>query len=539
VGFELAAAGAFLGACLLLVLILGGCSSSTEPEVVPDPEVSFAFSPAGQRQELLLNETILFSASVRPAAGLSAKWYRGGVLVGEDSILNYIPEKVGLDTLGVRAFSGADQDTYYWVMDVQPEVSFLPPEVANVEVQAGPKPAEVKVRWNRVNNATFPLVEYMVAVSYSGSINEDNWGQATILGRFDHDPALVFYSQDFNEADDGLRPGEQAWFGVRVRDDRQQMSPLTSSVRYEITWPWYLGGHVTDDAGLSLPVVGVTTGEFQDNTDGRGVFLFNEPFRNIDSVRVATSSSPYFNYTTPPVSVDQETTQVDITLINRYALANPGCWTGSFLEYLRDMTRTVDVPGQPAESQLFSWSEFPVSVFIPPGVENLAFVDMESACMAALDFWNDTMRNDAQNLGITESDYFVRTSNESTADIVFLFDFRSVNYGETTLELPTGHDAGEVVPEKMQIWVNTTADLDLFSEVQGVAVHEFGHTLGLFNHADCPGVEYLMQPGGGSAAMGRAEPIHLDERRAVRAIRNIPQGANMSDYTFETSGLVK
>lgn len=536
VGLGRATMGAFLGACLLLYLNLVGCSSSTDPQVDPGDDPGFVFSPIGQGQEIRLSETMRFSVGVQPAAGFSASWYQQGLLVGQDSVLNYVPARVGRDTLGVRAFSGAAQDTYYWEINVLPDPNSLPPEVTGISIEAGPQPAEVRLSWQWVNNSTFPLAKYLVAVSYIGPINEFNWDQATLIGSYDPEPGLVFYSKVYNEADDGMRPGERAWFCVRVRDDRDQLSAPSTSVRHDITWPWYLGGLVTDDVGLPIPVVGVTTGDYDDNTDGRGIFLFDEAFRSVDSVRVATTSAPYFNFTTSPVSVLDDTTLVNITLVNRYELENIDCWTGSFLEYLRDMTRTVTVPGVPAESQLFTWSEYPVSVFIPPGVENLASVDMEAACLAALEFWNTTMRNDALALGIIETDYFVQTSDEATAGIVFLFEYRGINYGEASLLLPTGHALGEVIPEKVEIWINTTDALNLFEEVQGVALHEFGHTLGLINHSDCPGPEYLMKPGGGAAAMGRAEPIHLDERRAIRAVRNIPQGINMSGFSAGTGG---
>ena len=81
----------------------------------------------------------------------------------------------------------------------------------------------------------------------------------------------------------------------------------------------------------------------------------------------------------------------------------------------------------------------------------------------------------------------------------------------------------------MQVWINTIDALGAFETVQGVALHEFGHTLGLRLHSYC-GDDYLMQIAGGLGAMGRDDPIHLDERRAVRAIRNIPQGTYMNNY---------
>jgi hypothetical protein len=517
--------------CLLLLGLVWGCSSSTEPEVDPNPDPVIVFSPASQGQSLALSDSLEFSVSVRPAANLTVSWYLQGQVVGQDPVLTFLPSAVGKDTLQVSAVAGAVRDTFYWVIEVEEDVTAIPPEVSNVDAQPGPRPAEVEVTWIRVAGATFPLEEYLVAFSYDGPVTEENWDQATILGRYPPVPGQVGYTQIYNETEHDMRPGQEAWFAVRVRDDRQQLSPLTSSVRHDITWPWWLGGLVRDDAGLPLPVVGVSGGGVEDNTDGRGLFLFDEPYRNIDGIRVATSSSGQYNFHTPPFTVQQETTHVDITLINKYGLGDPSCYFGDFLEYLRIMTRTVEVPGVPAESLLYRWDQYPISVYIPSGVQNQAGVDMEAPCLAAMEFWNLTMRNDADLLGITETDYFVRTGDQASADIFFLFELRPQNYGEITLELPAGKELGEVVPVQMQIWINLVSDLDEFEEVQGVALHEFGHTLGLFNHSECPGAEYLMAIAGGAAAMRRLEPIHLDERRAIRAIRNLPQGTDMAEFT--------
>ncbi len=525
------AAGAFVGAGLLLFFNLSGCSSSTDPGVDPDPPLTIEFHPAGQGQSLRLSETMVFSATVTPAAGLTTNWFRGGVVVGEDSVFTYVPAAVGRDTLEVSAFADAERDTYYWVIDVQEDVSVIPPAVPNVAVLAGSAPVEVVVTWNRASGATFPLVEYLVAVSFDGPINDGNWDQATILGRYPTVPGQIGYNKTYNEVDNGMIPGARAWFAVRVRDDRQQMSIMTSSVRHDITWAWYLGGYVTDDVGE--PLLGVIVNSngqgYSTNTDGSGFFLFDSPFRNIDSVRISTSSPTWYDFLTPEVSVGEDTTLVNIILINKYELGNP-CAGSEFLEYLRNMTLTQKVDGKPEESRLFTWGEYPVSVFIPPFI-NYAGVDMEAACESAMTFWNNTMSAEALGLGIFETDYFVRTTGENAADIVFVFDDH-FNYGQTSLVLPDGV-LGGAVPEKIQILISTRIGLDLPAEVQGVALHEFGHSLGLYGHADdCSGKGYLMEIDGGIGAMELEEPIHLDERRVVRAIRRIPQGTNMADYSL-------
>lgn len=521
--------------CLLLLGYLWGCSSSTEPEVIP-PKPAIEFSPIGQRQNIRISQTLDFSVTSNSTSSLSVNWYRGGLLVGQEGSLNFVPAAVGQDTLQVSAFAGALQDTYYWVIDVEEDISALPPVVPNVAVEPGPNPADVVVSWIRVSASTFPLVEYLVAVSYDGYITENNWDQATILGRYPPVPGQVGFYEIFTEQEHGMIPGSGAWFAVRVVDDRQQLSPLMDSYHHDITWPWYLGGLVTDDAGLPQPVVGIEGGGQPGNTDGQGVFLFNQPFRNIDGIRVATTANGLYNFYTEPLTVQQETTYVNITLINQYELGDMSCWSGEYLEYLRDMTRTEEVPGVPAESRLYTWEEYPVSVYIPPGAVNEVGVDLEQGCVDALDFLNITMRNDADLLGIEETDYLVRTTDEASADIVFLFEHRPQNYGEVSLLIPFGNSLGKVIPVKMQIWINTTGGLDDVPKVQGIALHEFGHTLGLFSHADCPNVGHLMEVAGGSGAMNRLEPIHLDERRAFRAIRNIPQGANMADFVLGRIG---
>jgi hypothetical protein len=524
--------GAFLVAGCVLCAVLAGCSSSTDPVDDGDPGgTKISFEPAGQGQSLRLSETLDFSVTVAPAQSLNVSWYRQGQVVGQEASYTFVPAAVGKDTLGVSAMAGAVRDTYYWVLTVEEDLSAIPPEVPDVLAGPGPRPADVQVSWKWVTGATFPLVQYQVAVSYDGAINEANWEQAEIIGRYEPVPGQVGYLKIFTEAEHGMRPGQEAWFAVRALDDREQLSYLTKSTHTDITWPWYIEGFVTDDAGLPLlgvilSVDGVSLG----NTDGSGYFKLSRAFRSIDSVRVkADPASGVFGFTTDPVAAAGETTRHDIVLLNDYGL-DLACSYPDYLAYLRQMGWTETVPGQPDKSRLYTWDQYPVTVYIPDE-RNEAGVDMLPPCEEALDFWNSQMHFDAQLLGIDETDYFVRVQDRADADIVFLFEKRAQNYGEVSLLLPgPDEELGDVVPELMQIWVNTIAVLDS-TAIAGVALHEFGHTLGMFGHSECAlESDHLMLPAGGVPAFGRLEPIHLDERRAARAIRNIPQGSNMADY---------
>jgi len=535
VGMSLA--GAVIGTCLLLLQVLSGCSSTTDPGPGKDPPATIGFSPVGQGQTLKLSETMKFYATTSSNTELSVSWYQRGQVVGQDTMFTYVPTAVGRDTLEVSAFVGAVRDTYYWVVTVEEDVSVIPPEVTGVSAVAGPEPADVVVAWSRVSGATYPLVEYLVAMSYEGPISEGNWDQATILSRITPIPSQIRYSITFTESVDGMMPGEPAWFAVRVADDRQQLSTLTSSVSHDITWPWYLGGYVYDDSGLPLlgVIVNASEGGQSSNSDANGFFLFDKSFKNIDAIRVATNSPSWYDFVTQPVSVDLDTTLMDITLITRHGLDDI-CYGGDFLDYLRDITLTNEISGIPEESKLLKWEQYPISVHIPAGL-NDAGVDLEDASLKAMEFWNTTMRDDAAALGITETDFFVRTTDEAAADIVFLFESRPQNYGKISLLLPDGLDdkLGSVIPEKIEIWINTDPALWNLSLVQGVALHEFGHALGILLHPDCSNSDYLMIVAGGVGSMDRPEPIHQDEIRAVRAIRNLPQGVQMSDFTqFKT-----
>jgi len=482
-----------------------------------------------------------FSANLDSGGGLTVAWYRGGQVVGQENSFTFVPQSVGKDTLQVKAFATAASDTYYWVIEVLEEVSVIPPAVSNVEVSPGIQPSDVLVKWNRVTGAAFPLVEYIVRISYDGPITEGNWDQASELGRYSATGTAIGYSKTYTAAADGMLAGERAWFAVRALDDRQQLSLLPESYYVDITRPWYLGGRVTDDAGKPLlGVIVVSTGPgYSANTDGTGRFLFDKPFRDIDSIRVATSSPSLYDFATEPVTIQGDTTFIDVTLINEYGLGYPGCYADDFLVYLQALTLNQPVPGQPGKSRLFTWEQYPVSVYIPEFVNPNTGVDMTAATLDAMEYWNTAMRIDAAGAGISETDYFVRTADEASAAIVVLFEFRSQNYGLVSLLQPSGSgiEIGEVVPQKMEVWINTDVALDLDKEVRGVALHEFGHTLGMLGHAECSGAEYLMISAGGTSSLSWLEPIHQDERRAVRAIRNIPQGSIMADYSRDGTDL--
>jgi hypothetical protein len=90
---------------------------------------------------------------------------------------------------------------------------------------------------------------------------------------------------------------------------------------------------------------------------------------------------------------------------------------------------------------------------------------------------------------------------------------------------------GEVIPEKILIQINSGKDFSSETRATEVACHELGHALGLYGHfTGNPGTHLMESPTPNLLQTGLDNAIHPDERRAVRAIRYLPQGLDMNRF---------
>ena len=297
------------------------------------------------------------------------------------------------------------------------------------------------------------------------------------------------------------------------------MSTAVTNRYTRITTEWWIDGRVTNDAGLPLlgVVVGTAVPLRNGNTDGAGHFRLG-PYRSIDSVSVRTTTDDYYDYTTARLgsTVDAE---LDLVLPGKYGV-DPACtgYDGDFLTYLRHMTRTVASDVDTSASRLWKWDHWPITVFLPDST-TAGGRELDDLARAMLAMWN-------AELGET---YLIETNNAAAADVrcAWVID-AAAGYGETALVLPAGRVLGDVIPQKIRVEVEIGLGTDQF--FQEVALHEFGHVLGLVNHSMfCTGSGHLMVLGA-SGNLSLPNPIHPDEIRAVRCVRRLPQGADMRRY---------
>lgn len=506
----------------LALAAVGGCGGGgTAPDPGAPPVIGY--TPAVQGQQLAVGDSLVCAATVTPggalAVTLAVTWRLGGAVVGSDPAYTYRAVQVGRDTLRAHGEAGETTRDYFWVIDVAPEPETTPPAVPNAIASPGPDPVQVVLTWNRVANAHYPLVGYDIVLSYTGLVTAGNWGVAQSLGTVAHVPGQSGYSATFDRDHGSLVAGAEAWFAIRARDDHGQLSTTVVNRYTRITTEWWIDGIVTDDLGE--PLLGVIVGSDNpvrnSNSDGDGRYRLG-PFRSIDDVEVRTTSLGYYDYLSSPLRREADIT-FSLVLPRRWGV-DPACtaYDGDFLTYFRFMTHTETAEADTSASRLWKWDHWPLTVFLPDSTSATGR-DLDGLGRAMLELWNTS-------LGET---YLVETTTDAGADIhVAWVEDASAGYGETELVLPAGGVLGDVVPRRVRIEVEAGLMTDQF--FQEVTLHELGHALGLVGHSVfCEGAGHLMVFGA-SGNLSLASPIHPDEQRAVRALRRLPQGADMARF---------
>ncbi len=134
------------------------------------------------------------------------------------------------------------------------------------------------------------------------------------------------------------------------------------------------------------------------------------------------------------------------------------------------------------------------------------------------------------------AEYLTLVTDRNEARIVFRFgDDGPEFFGKVNLLLPSDDNyvMGEVIPELVEVYL-----LDKLTPpqlVQENSLHELGHALGLSGHAYCADSNYIMYVSPvGNLDNGPEQAIHFDEKRALRSVRHLPQGFDMSRVGTET-----
>lgn len=487
--------------------------------------LEFSFDPPADDVVLVAGEDRRFRVLDQWPFDVTYRWHHAGQVVGSDSTWVFAAEALGPDSLRVAVEAAGLVFGHSWQLTVEP---YRPPTVSEVLAVDGPTGGSVQIVWLSVTPVVQPVSGYEVAASFTGPITEENWDQVLHLGRFDHTADGVWLRQTFTEAENGLIPGARAWFGVRSFDDQGSLSGLAVNADIVVPLSWWAGGQVRDELGV--PLAGALIQDdlqlFAEVTDAEGRYRIG-PFAGHQSVRLRTVTpdvdlpgqpgTSWHDYRTGNLTMAMEASRpVDFTLITAYG-ADPSCASneGSFLTYLRYMTRTSITTTLRPNYRLYKWDHYPLTVFIPEFMGE-GGVDFRANCALTLAMWNTSMGED----------YFTQVDDAEAADVVFLFaDFGNLANGQASLLLPDDEawQLGDVVPEKMQVYVHNTLDDD--QRVQETALHELGHVLGLNRHSLCNNTGYLMYiTANGVLDNGPENAIHLDERRAVRTIRYLPQG---------------
>ncbi|MFH2052801.1 MAG: hypothetical protein ABIK96_10095 [bacterium] len=407
-------------------------------------------------------------------------------------------------------------------------ISEIPLAVNDLRLSSTGVPGQVKAAWSPPSPTLHPLDKYLVGFSPDGPLDEDSWDASVILAEVPAVPGQVEYTILLEPGSDGLIPGLPVWFGVRARDTMGQLSPLEGEYSTVPSFVLDAAGRVRDIDGL--PLVGVPVrltlqggGVFDTFTDAAGTFGYSQVLAdsrlNIETGMASVQPGSYFDYNFVP-QVGDTLLDLEIVLLPRHRM-DSACvhQTSNFVHYFREMTNTINPTSNRPDTRLNKWETWPLVVYIPPdpATGSPPFQAMSSGAVA---LWNQIM-----------GETFALTGDPGAAQVVFRFadDFPHVN-GQVSVLLPAGGNfIGDVIPEKMEVYINTVITNQ--QRIMEVALHELGHVLGIADHSTCSAAGYLMYiSSAGVLDDGPENAIHPDEQLLVKAIRGLPQGVDTSGY---------
>lgn len=502
-------------------------SYSWNLEIVNDHPLDFGFEPADSLLTMVDMEQKIFRVTTEFPFPVDFSWLYHGQQVGAGADLSFTAAGTGPDSLRVEYTAAGQLMSRTWRLDVGP---YHPPAVGVVLVENEPWPGSVRVIWNAVDPVVFPLSDYLVAASFTGPIDEENWDEALLLGTVAFSDTEEWTRGLFTR-DDGLDPGSYAWFAVRSRDEQGNLSEIEVNGQHALSAERWIEGRVSDE--LDNPLAGVAIRDnvlhLEDTTGADGRYRLG-PFADFYAVTLTTVSrdedlagqpgTSWYDYRVEDLDLATDRS-VDFRLLTRWGM-DPTCgvFGGDFLVYMRNMTRTdVETVLRP-DRRLYRWEEYPLDVYIPEFGNN--GIDFKAACLQTLDWWNQTMGEE----------YYRETDDQENAQVVVVFgDNVSGANGQTSLLLPNDqpYGLGDVIPERVQVYLAETFSDEI--RLQETCLHELGHALGVIRHAYCNAPGYLMYvTASGVLDDGWESAIHEDEQHLVRTIRYLPQGHAMDGY---------
>ncbi len=491
--------------------------------------VQFTFEPLESQVAMVPRDSRVFRLASDSPFPVSAVWQVDGVPVGTDSLLTFNPEHSGRHRIQVWVSSGERVFGHLWDVVV---VSRRPPPVADILCDDGPSPGSVRVSWRPVEPTAAPVVRYEVACSHLGPLNNDSWNQAIQLEAVEPSERKNMMSRVFTPEDHGLVPGRRLWVAVKAVDTFGLSAEVVTNGSLTLSQAYHVQGVVRDETGRPLPGIMVRAkAQGLSAVTGTDGFYRLGPFPEGSSLCLSTESpdqrdpgesgdvgSAWYDYTTRVFDPAAMPVQ-DIYLLTRW-----GCdgrcseFSNEFKTLFTYLTRTSLTTSLRPEHQLFHWEDYPVPVHIPVFQNN--GLDFRELAAQSLRWWNTVLGEEVFQL--------VSSGGQARVAVEFT-DLGGYANGSMTLVEPAtpGQTLGDAVPQRIR--VSISENFTDPQRIQETILHELGHVLGLYRHPTCRGPGYLMYiTAAGALNEGWDLAVHQDEVRAVRAIRHLPQGYDVS-----------